>query len=124
MSTKFINGQRTDGFEYCDQCRDVGEIPYQLTQFKTYYREYVVRNKATMHINRKPGEVMAVDWAGQTAELCDSETGKITTVYVFVAVIPYSGYAYAEAFLSQIQDDWTAAHVRTKVIRPLAKPKK
>ena len=98
-------------FEYCDQCRDAGEIPYQLTQFKTHYREYVVKNRATMHINRKPGEVMEVDWAGQTAELCDSETGEIITAYVFVAVLPYSGYAYAEAFLSQAQDAWTAAHV-------------
>ena len=25
-------------FEYCDQCRAAGEIPYQLTQFKTHYR--------------------------------------------------------------------------------------
>jgi len=54
-------------FEYCDQCRDCGEIPYQLTQFKKYYREYLLKNKATMHINRKPGESMEVDWAGQTA---------------------------------------------------------
>jgi transposase len=98
-------------FEYCDQCRDAGEIPYQLTQFKTHYREYVAKSKATMHINRKPGETMEVDWAGQTAEVWDSETGEILTVYVFVAALPYSGYAYAEAFLSQNQEAWTAAHV-------------
>jgi len=29
-------------FEYCDRCRATGETPYQLTQFKTHYREYVV----------------------------------------------------------------------------------
>ena len=51
-------------FEYCDQCRDSGEIPYQLTQFKTHYREYLTKTKATMHISRKPGETMEVDWAG------------------------------------------------------------
>ena len=28
-------------FEYCEQCRSAGEIPYQLTQFKTHYRAYV-----------------------------------------------------------------------------------
>jgi transposase len=50
-------------FEYCDKCRVAGEVPYQLTQFKTYYREYVVKTKATMHINRNPGELMEVDWA-------------------------------------------------------------
>ena len=63
-------------FEYCDKCRDAGDIPYGLTQFKKYYREYVAKTKATMHINRKPGEIMEVDWAGQTANLTDSDTGE------------------------------------------------
>lgn len=98
-------------FEYCDKCRDAGEIPYQLTQFKKYYRDYVVKTKATMHINRKPGEIMEVDWAGQTAKLIDTDTGEEIDAYVFAAALPYSGYAYVEAFLSQKQDAWIAAHV-------------
>lgn len=98
-------------FEYCDQCRDSGDIPYQLTQFKTHYREYVVKTKATMHINRKPGETMEVDWAGQKAQLVDSDTGEVLDAYVFVAALPYSGYAYAEAFLSHNQEAWITAHV-------------
>jgi transposase len=98
-------------FEYCDRCRATGEIPYQLTQFKRYYREYLVKNKATMHIGRKPGELMEVDWAGQTASLTDVDTGEAVAAYVFVAVLPYSGYAYAEAFLSMEQESWIAAHV-------------
>ena len=80
-------------FEYSDRCREAGEIPYQLTQFKKYYRDYVVKNKATMHIHRKPGEIMEVDWAGQTAELVNSDTGGIIPAYVFVAALPYSGYS-------------------------------
>jgi IS30 family transposase len=32
-------------FEYCDQCRATGEVPYQLTQFKSHYREYVIKTK-------------------------------------------------------------------------------
>ena len=46
--------------EYCDRCRDEGTIPYQLTAFKRHYREYAAQTKATMHINRKPGETMEV----------------------------------------------------------------
>ena len=64
-----------------------------------------------MHINRKPGETMEVDWAGQTAHIIDSDTGEIINAYVFVAALPYSGYAYAEAFLSQNQEAWICAHV-------------
>jgi transposase len=98
-------------FEYCDKCRDAGEIPYQLTQFKKYYRDFVVKNKATMHIDRKPGEIIEVDWAGQTAGVVSAGTGEITEAYVFVAALPYSGYAYAEAFFDMKQDAWIAAHV-------------
>jgi transposase len=97
--------------EYCDRCRDAGEIPFQLTAFKTRYREWQARTKATMHIQRKPGEIMEVDWAGQTAKLIDTDTGESIEAYVFVAALPYSGYAYAEAFLSRDQAEWTAAHV-------------
>jgi transposase len=54
---------------------------------------------------------MEVDWAGQTAQLVDSDTGEVLDAYVFVAALPYSGYAYAEAFLSQNQEAWISAHV-------------
>ncbi|MEG1968278.1 MAG: IS21 family transposase, partial [Clostridia bacterium] len=98
-------------FEYCDGCREDDAIPYQLTQFKKYYRDFVVKTKATMHIDRKPGEIMEVDWAGQTAAIIDTDTGEPIAAYVFVSALPYSGYAYVEAFLSQNQEAWTTAHV-------------
>ena len=98
-------------FEYCEKCRAAGEVPYQLTQFKTYYREYLVRTKATMHIDRKPGELMEVDWAGQTAYVVDSDTGEVFDANIFVAALPYSGYAYAEASFSLNQEAWISAHV-------------
>jgi len=98
-------------FEYCDKCRQDGEIPYQLTQFKKYYRDYVVTNKATMRISRKPGETMEVDWAGTTAEIIDTDTGEVIEAYIFVAALPYSGYSYVEAFLNQKQESWITAHI-------------
>ena len=102
-------------FEYSDRCQAAGEIPYQLTQFKKYYRDYVVKSKATMHIHRKPGEIMEVDWAGQTAELVDSDTGEIIPAYMFVKALPYSGYSCVEAFLSQDKESWIAAHVNAQL---------
>jgi transposase len=98
-------------FEYCEACTDSGDIPYQLTQFKKYYRDYLVKTKATMHITRRPGELMEVDWAGQTASVTDTDTGGIISAYIFVATLPYSGYSYVEAFLSQKQEAWITAHV-------------
>ena len=97
--------------EYCDKCRTEQEIPYQFTQFKKYYRDFLLKTKATMHINRKPGEIMEVDWAGQTAGIIDTDTGEVIPAYIFVAALPYSGYAYVEAFLSRNQGEWITAHV-------------
>lgn len=96
--------------EYCDQCRQSGDIPYKSTQFNKYYRDHVTITKATMHINRKPGELMEVDWAGTTAWLVDTDTGGRIPAYIFVAALPYSGYAYVEAFLSMDQESWINAH--------------
>ena len=97
--------------EYCDRCRAAGEIPYQSTQFNKYYADYLAKVNATMHLNHKPGEVMQVDWAGDTAAVIDTDTGEIIPAYVFVATLPYSGYSYVEAFFSMNQESWTTAHV-------------
>jgi len=97
--------------EYCEQCKQSGEIPYQTTQFYKYYSEHVQKTKATMRIGHKPGEIMEVDWAGQTAFIRNTDTGRQIKAYVFVATLPYSGYSYVEAFLSQDQHAWIQGHV-------------
>ncbi len=97
--------------EYCIECRKFGELPYQSTQFYKYYNEYVIKNSATMHLEHKPGEIMQVDWAGDTASVIDTDTGEIIPAYLFVAVLPFSGYAYVEAFFSMNQECWIEAHV-------------
>lgn len=97
--------------EYCDQCKAAGETPYQSTQFNKYYSDYLNKTNATMHLNHKPGEILQVDWVGDTASVIDTDTGEVIPAYVFVATLPYSGYSYVEAFFSMNQECWTAAHV-------------
>ena len=97
--------------EYCEQCHQNGELPYKSTQFNKHYVDYVHKTKATMHLEHKPGETMQVDWAGQTAALVDTDTGERLDDYLFVAVLPYSGYAYTEAFLDMKQEAWITGHV-------------
>jgi transposase len=99
--------------EYCEQCRINKEIPFKYTQYCYYYRQFVLTTKATMHITRKPGEQIEVDWAGQTAAVIDRDTGEIIPTNIFVAVLPCSQYAYVEAFLRQDMECWIAAHVNT-----------
>lgn len=97
--------------EYCEECSTAGGLPYQLTQFKKHYRDYAVKVNATMHLNHKPGEIMQVDWAGDTAKVINTDTGEAIPAYIFVSSLPYSGYAYVEAFFSMDQECWITAHV-------------
>jgi len=97
--------------EYCQKCRDSGEIPYQYSQYCKFYNKYAVISKATMRINRKPGERMETDWAGQTASIRDSVTGDSIPVYIFVAVLPSSQFTYVEAFATQNLESWITAHI-------------
>lgn len=64
-----------------------------------------------MHIARKPGEQIEVDWAGDPAQIIDPDTGEIINAYIFVGVLTYSQYPYVEAFLNEKQDSWISAHV-------------
>ena len=68
--------------EYCEQCRQNGELPYKSTQFNKYYVDYVHKTKAAMHLEHKPGKTMQVDWAGQTAFLVDTDTGTRANGYL------------------------------------------
>ena len=97
--------------EYVDECRQSGELPYQSTQFNKYYNDFCAKKNATMHLNHKPGEIMQVDWAGDTTGIIDTDTGELIKVYVFVATLPFSGYSYVEGFFSMNQECWTTAHV-------------
>lgn len=97
--------------EYCNECRQNGEIPYAFTQFRFHYHRYVQTTKATMHLTHKPGEQLEVDWAGQTAAVVDRDTGEKLPAYIFVATLPCSACSYVEAFLSQNQESWISAHI-------------
>ena len=51
------------------------------------------------HIGGKPAEE-EVSLPFDTALVIDMDTGEIIPAYVFLAIFPYSGYAYMEAFYS------------------------
>lgn len=97
--------------EYMEDCRNNGEEPLMYSQFCYYIQKDEEKRRATMHINRKPGEQVEVDWAGDTAIIIDPDTGEIIKAYIFVGVMTYSQYTYVEAFLDMKQKSWINAHV-------------
>ena len=56
-----------------------------------------------MHIPRKAGQQIEVDWAGEPAKIIDPDTGEITEAWIFVGVMTYSQYAFVEAFINEQQ---------------------
>ena len=97
--------------EYMEDCRANGEEPLMYSQFCYHIQQDEQKHRATMHISRKPGEQVEVDWAGDPATVIDPDTGETLKAYVFVGVMTYSQYAYVEAFLDMKQKSWISAHV-------------
>ena len=49
---------------------------------------------------------MEVDFAGETFKMVDPLTGETFDIVVFVAILPYSQYIYAEGMLSTKEPEW------------------
>lgn len=72
--------------EYMEECRANGEEPLIYSQFCYHIQQEEQKRRATMHINRKSGEQVEVDWAGDPATIIDPDTGEIIKAYIFVGV--------------------------------------
>lgn len=97
--------------EYLEECRLSGDEPLMYSQFCYYIQQDEQKRRATMHINRKPGEQIEVDWAGDPAQIIDPDTGEVIKAWLFVGVMTYSQYPYVEAFINEKQRAWITAHV-------------
>ena len=68
--------------EYMEDCRANGEEPLMYSQFCYHIQQEEQKHRATMHVNRKPGEQVGVDWAGDPATIIDPDTGEIIKAYL------------------------------------------
>ena len=97
--------------EYLEECRQAGAEPLMYSQFCYHIQQDEQKRCATMHIARKPGEQIEVDWAGDPARITDPDTGEVIPAWLFVGVMSYSQYPYVEAFINEKQKAWITAHV-------------
>lgn len=97
--------------EYLEDCRRDSSNPLMYSQFCYYIQQDEMKRHATMHIPRDPGKQAEVDWAGDTATVIDRNTGEIFKAHIFVGVMTYSSYAYAEAFPNEQEPSWIKANV-------------
>lgn len=91
---------------YKNKCIADGAKFYSYRQFCSKYADWLDENSESLHFNAVIGQKIEVDFAGKTFEQVDKLTGDITTIVVFVAVLPYSQYIYAEGMLSTKEPEW------------------
>ena len=95
---------------YAKQCRDRGLKFYSYRQFCENYAKWCEENKESLHFNAVIGQKMEVDFAGKTFQMVDHLTGEVMEIVVFVAVLPYSQYIYAEGMVSTKEPQWIAVN--------------
>ena len=91
---------------YVKRCQADEKKYYQYRQFCELYGLWCEENYETVHLQAVIGQKMEVDFAGQTFDLTDKITGELTTIVVFVAVLPYSQMIYAEGMVSTCEPQW------------------
>jgi transposase len=77
---------------------------YGYSQFCEHFARYMLRNKATMHFDHRPGEYLQVDFAGKSLHIIDPQSGEIIPCPILICVLPFSSYPYIEALLSTRQE--------------------
>lgn len=91
---------------YKKKCEEEGARFYQYSQYCELYNKWCEENYETVHFDAVIAQKMEVDFAGQTFTMVDPVTGEIMTIVVFVAILPYSQYIYAEGMLSTKEPQW------------------
>ena len=91
---------------YKKKCEEEGARFYQYSQYCELYNKWCEENYETAHFDAIIAQKMEVDFAGQTFSMTDPLTGEIMTIVVFVAILPYSQYIYAEGMLSTKEPQW------------------
>jgi transposase len=84
---------------------------YQYSRFCYHYQQWVQKLDLCLRQEYRTGEKLFVDYAGQTMEITDPETGEIQEIQIFVATLGASNYTFAEATLSQELSSWIQSHV-------------
>ena len=95
--------------EYVD-ATSMAQATMSYDRFCRLYGDYAAVSGATSRVGHKAGRSIEVDWSGPTMQLLDPTTGEMSKVYLFVACLPFSRYAFVEACLDMRQESWLRAH--------------
>jgi len=82
---------------------------YSYSQFCDYYRQWKKTMAGSFHQTHAPGEKMFIDYTGKKLSIVDPQSGEVTEIEVYVAVLGYSQMTYVEAVESQKKENFINA---------------
>lgn len=85
---------------------------FGYTWFCTHFDAWKGRVRPSMRQTHVGGEKVFVDFASDTVDIVDPDTGEVLAAKLFVATMGASSYTYAEAVASEGLEDWISAHSR------------
>lgn len=96
--------------EYRERAKERG---YSYSRFCVHYAAHTKRLKPSFRNTYAPGDRLFIDYAGTTVPIQDPRSGKVgMAAQIFVAVLGFSNYVFAEATQSQDLSSWIGSHVR------------
>jgi transposase len=75
-------------------------------RFCEHYRNWKAGRSVSMHMEHTLGDKLFIDFTGKKLHLVNADSGELTAVEVFVAVLGASQYTYVEAVQSQSLTDF------------------
>jgi transposase len=86
--------------------------PYEYSRFCDLYARWKKTLGLVMRQVHRAGEKLFIDYSGKKPRIVDRETGEVTQVELFVAVLGASNYTFAEATRSQRLADFVGSTIR------------
>lgn len=82
---------------------------YSYSQFCDHFKQWKISRSATLHFTHEPGDKLFIDFTGKKLSWVDVQTGEVTEVEVYVALLGYSQLTYVQAVASQKKEDFIHA---------------
>ena len=88
---------------------------YELSQYYEHYNRFLEENYGSrsvkMAVERRPGEKMYIDWAGDKATVVLRDLDKSVQIHLFVTTVGLSSEIYAEGFMDEKIDKFISGVV-------------
>jgi len=90
---------------------------YSYSQFCYHLQQYSRSKRATMVLHHEAGDKLMIDFSGKKMHIVNKDTGELIPCQMYIAILPFSNYCYAEACGSQNLPDFI--HCTSNCLRAL-----